>query len=332
VWRNPARRYRQVHMDYGLEFDFALLSTCNGRCAYCFIPLHERSAEVEVVATNEEWERAFVRTEKRCLIHVTGGEPFLYPRFADLCRRLARTHYLSINSSLSSAAVTEFTEQVPPERVHFVNAALHWEERSRRGAGVAEFASRASALVGAGFTVYASIVMTPRVIECYDDIVARMSDCGVALVPKVMYGRYEGRIFPAAYSDDQRSSLVRWIVASRECHGPVLSSLSEPPTINPWNDVGFIQGQVDYRGRACTSGSAFVGMGPSGGVFRCGSGEYLGNLLRGTLALLETRIRCDATYCHYFCEKYSTAADVRIVPSSRQESSTRCNTGSRCLT
>jgi MoaA/NifB/PqqE/SkfB family radical SAM enzyme len=66
----------------------------------------------------------FAATAKRWLLHITGGEPSIYPGFVELCDKLTRLHYLSINSNLSHRCMDTFAERINPERVRFINAAL----------------------------------------------------------------------------------------------------------------------------------------------------------------------------------------------------------------
>ncbi|MEJ0089892.1 MAG: hypothetical protein WDM80_09130 [Limisphaerales bacterium] len=49
-----------------------------------------------------------------------------------MCIELAKEHYLSINSNLSNPSILDFAERVNPERVHYVNAALHSDERQKK--------------------------------------------------------------------------------------------------------------------------------------------------------------------------------------------------------
>src|SRR6476619_7665059 len=101
-------------MHYDVEADFVLLTTCNFRCNYCFIPVADLSIKLRVHATNEAWQEAFDATGKRWLIHLTGGEPFVYPNFVDLCARLSQRHFISINSNLAHASVERFASEIDP--------------------------------------------------------------------------------------------------------------------------------------------------------------------------------------------------------------------------
>ena len=50
----------------------------------------------------------FDSTGKTWLLHLTGGEPFAYRGFVELCAALTRNHLLSLNSNVTSRAGTGF--------------------------------------------------------------------------------------------------------------------------------------------------------------------------------------------------------------------------------
>jgi hypothetical protein len=59
------------------------------------------------------------------LLHITGGEQFVYPRYTELSQRLARVHFSSVNSNLSLGGVKDFTANDPPKAMSFVNCGPH---------------------------------------------------------------------------------------------------------------------------------------------------------------------------------------------------------------
>jgi hypothetical protein len=65
--------------------------------------------------------------------------------------------------------------------------------------------------------------------------------------------------------------------------------------------------RASYWDRLCGSGYNFVRIDPDGTIMRCGSGQWLGNILRKDIRLLSAPVPCDASYCPYFCEKYTSA-------------------------
>src|SRR6188768_467149 len=111
-----------MNLKYDVEADWVLLTTCNFRCTYCFVPLPALATKLTTYGTNGQWTEGFDATGKTWLLHMTGGEPSIYPGFVDLCDQLTRLHYLSINSNLSHRCIETFAERINPERVHFINA------------------------------------------------------------------------------------------------------------------------------------------------------------------------------------------------------------------
>lgn len=91
--------------EHDVECDWNLLSTCNYRCAYCFHSPEVLGSKLETFATPDEWRAAFDATGKRWLIHITGGEPTVYPDFLELCEALTQRHCISINTNLSQPVI-----------------------------------------------------------------------------------------------------------------------------------------------------------------------------------------------------------------------------------
>jgi MoaA/NifB/PqqE/SkfB family radical SAM enzyme len=314
-------------MKYDIEADFSPATTCNFRCAYCGIPDNVRTAGACVFGTVEQWSDAFDSTGKVWLIHVTGGEPFTCPSFVALCERLARSHYLSINSNLSYRSADDFADRIDPRRVHYINASVHYEQRQGCGA-LDAFIARAQMLREARFNVLLSLVMTPHMIDSFFDISARFERHGLSLVPKMLRGAFEGRRYPDAYSPEHRALLREYLAMARSKYSETITAMGEPPTIDMFSDSRFLDGIGCYHGRLCGSGHNFVAITPEGNVFRCDPGQPLGNLLRRDVKLKSRPSPCDSSYCHYFCEKYTSAQFARgsrahVQPPPRTRTTTR---------
>jgi MoaA/NifB/PqqE/SkfB family radical SAM enzyme len=295
-----------TRLEYDIEADFLPLTTCNFRCSYCFLPPSALGASLVVHGSNEQWQEAFDATGLTWLIHITGGEPFIYPNFVDLCERLSRRHYLSINSNLSRPSVDAFADAIDPSRVHYINAALHHEERERR-TKLAAFIARVRRLQNSQFTVLTSLVMTPSLVEVFPDLAAECESQGVVLLPKVLRGLIQGVRYPGAYSDEHKALLREYTANAVRKYAGTIEQMNEAPTINMFAEDRILDGPNNYFGQSCGSGYNFVVIKPDSTIYRCGSGQRLGNLLRHDLRLLNGPQECDTSYCKYFCEKYTSA-------------------------
>ena len=294
-----------MNMKYDVEADWILLKTCNLRCKYCFFTPEVLSSRIMISGTSARWLEGFDATDKTWLLHITGGEPSIYPGFVDLCAHLSRNHYLSINSNLLHGNMDNFAEIIDPERVHFINAAVHYDERRLKSSHDI-FIERVHKLRHYKFTVFVSLVMTPEIVSAYPEISNHFESHGISLIPKVMRGKYQGRKFPAAYSPDQKSLILDYMVEAQRKYAPVIAGMNELPTIDPLTDNRLLNNPSSYHGLMCGSGINFVRIEPDGTVLRCSSRMRLGNILRKNVNFLRAPIPCFSDYCPYFCEKYTS--------------------------
>jgi MoaA/NifB/PqqE/SkfB family radical SAM enzyme len=292
-------------MFYDIEADWELLKTCNYRCGYCFLPAAELGEKLIVYAEPEMWRHAFDRTGLTWLLHITGGEPTVYPRFAELCRLLTAKHYLSLNSNLTHPSIVEVAKYVDPSRIAFINAGLHAEERDFRK-GLKKFLEHATILKERNFPIFVSIVCTPDVLSRVDQIIALTAPIGLTVVPKLLFGPYRGKVYPQAYSAKERSVFVEFAAKARDGYG-WSRVLRQRPSIDVFGDDNYVDGIPWFRGRRCSAGQKLVSLQADGKIYRCEAklSNYLGNILDGSFQRRTGKSRCDSNYCYYFCLKYA---------------------------
>src|SRR5437773_10713922 len=124
----------QAPSPWDWEFDWHLTNRCNFYCEYCHLQIryvlnrkHLSEPDPELVV------RRFNELGPVCLVHMSGGEPFMFPGFVELCEGLTQRHHISINTNLASQDVPEFAKRVAPEPVAKIVAAIHQPERELRG-------------------------------------------------------------------------------------------------------------------------------------------------------------------------------------------------------
>ena len=310
-----------------VEVDWTLLHSCNFRCDYCFVPVDLLGEKIKVRASPEEWETAFSRYDVKWQIHITGGEPSNYPRFVDLCYGLTRTNVISLNSNLSNRSILTFADRIDPQSVIFINAGLHYQERSHRS-DPNVFIERASMLARKGFNTLVSAVMSPAMIEIADDVSQKLAVYGVTLVPKALRGAYDGKNWPHAYTSAQKHKILRLLDKAQAKLENVQALASGQASIDMNFDrkllgrgAGLVFKLRDlvsdteaiakmFRGKECGAGVSFVSMSADGAMHRCSSKRYLGNLLDTSLKFMEEPQRCDTQYCPYFCAKHTNSATL----------------------
>jgi MoaA/NifB/PqqE/SkfB family radical SAM enzyme len=291
-------------MNHQIEADWHILNTCNYRCSYCFFSPEFLGGKLHVFAEPEQWRQAFDATGYRWLLHITGGEPSVYPEFVKLCEGLTRKHYISVNSNLSNRTFEDFADRVDPSHVSFINAGLHLEERERR-ADNAVFLRNIERLDRKGFRTLISLVGAPSALARFGDAIELLAPLGMFPVPKLLRGMYEGKRYPDAYTDLDKQRFRHYAALARAHYAPMLASSAERPTIDMFKDNDFLDGEPSYLGLSCEAGRLFVRLDPKGEIFRCGTPDSIGNVLRGTFERSSGPAPCETSYCFYFCEKYS---------------------------
>ncbi len=290
-------------MDYDVEADWQLLDTCNYRCGYCFFDAERLGRKLRPAADAATWEAAFARTGRRWLLHITGGEPSLYPELADLALRLSQRHHLSFNTNLTGPAIGAMAQVVDPARVSFINAGLHPFEQARH-AGRDRFLKNLDLCRSGAF---ASSSRSSRPRPCSPiSTPSRASSrprasrwcrrrCALwstgAAIPTPIPRRNAPRSAPGR----RRRGAPMPPCWGRASSPPSMSSPTRPSSM----------ASRKFRGWSCAAGSRFVRIETDGTVYRCGENTRLGNLLDGSLRLLGGPRTCDTSFCFYFCQKYA---------------------------
>lgn len=295
-------------MRYDIEADWHLLNTCNFRCSYCFFGPEVLGSKLQIFASPHQWCDAFNAIGGTWLVHITGGEPSLYPDFVELCEGLVANHFISINSNLTHPCLNSFAARIDPSRVSFINASFHLEERERRS-GHGEFLRHADNLHTAGFLLLPSLVATPSALARFEEAIALLKPAGLFPIPKLFRGCWNGATYPKAYNLLDKSRFRHYSQQARDFYGSAGAQMAEP-SLDILNDDAFVDGLPVYKGLMCEAGVRFVHIVPNGDVFRCGGIDLQGNLLDGSFVRRTHHAPCSSEHCYYFCNKYADRTQI----------------------
>lgn len=248
------------------EFDWHLTNRCNFYCEYCHPQIrHVLNKKHLSEPAPELVVQRFNELGRVCLVHMSGGEPFMFPGFVTLCEGLSDGHYISINTNLASTDVEEFSSRIPADRVAKIVAAIHMPERELRGLELDAYARNYLALRRRGFDIVALYVLYPPLLQRLGEDLKRLGDLGVDHVrAKVFKGVHQGIRYPEGYTDEQKAL--------------ILANSGEYPFNRPYMD-----GLLSFRGQACTAGVTSFKVTVTGDVRRCASVPLgYGNLYDGT--------------------------------------------------
>ena len=260
-----------------------LNQACNFDCTYCFQDSVDlfRPGEHPFCGKHspEHIAACFERTGKKWRIHMSGGEPFLYPDFVRLCALLSKNHVLSINTNLTTDTVFSWADVIPPDKVRSVNANLHLLERMKREGGCESFIEKMHYLQKKGFRVRMVYIAYPPLMERVEGDLEYFRSMGIALKEVKMFrGPYNGRIYPEAYTEQDRRLFRKLDLTQYE--------------------RSILDGKTGFQGRPCTTGQNAFHMDVYGNITRCNTVQtQYGNLFLEEYGFDELPMPCPAESC-----------------------------------
>ena len=260
---------------------------CNYDCSYCYFHLCRKKYDPKYSGHSvEKLRRAFDNITGTWLIHMSGGEPFFQPDLVELCRRLTKRHYVSINSNLSTPAVYDFADEVDPRRVPRILASLHVDQRRN----LEDFIDKIRYLRDRGFKVYVSQVMYPPILNRFEKCFQYLKRRGIIIKPQVFRGIYRMKRYPRGYTEEERCLFTRYYNESRE------DSDDEEGPVSIEDQI--LEGDFSFKGIRCNAGRNYVFLRFNGDLMRChGESRRLGNIFEGQMDLFEKPRLCRAQTC-----------------------------------
>ncbi|MEM7818296.1 MAG: radical SAM protein [Candidatus Aenigmatarchaeota archaeon] len=255
---------------YYYSFDWHLTDYCNFDCVYCHPQIKAvKNRPLPYSMKSDEVAKCFNQLKKRCLISLSGGEPFLYPDFINLCKHLTKGgNYLSINTNLSvRELIKQFAEEINPKFIKAIYASLHILERERLGLKVDDFINDCLLLQKKKFPLVVYYVMYPPLFSRFEKDCNYLKKRGIkVLALKIFKGFYQNKKYPDAYTEEERKKMIEY-------------------PFNEYNyTLGYLSGETyKTKGKLCRAGVNFFKVEVDGWVHRCPADEEdFGNLFKGT--------------------------------------------------
>lgn len=246
---------------------------CNFHCDYCY---SNPKLGIEKPLPIKKIIGSLKKTGKAWIISMTGGEPFIYPNFVELCYELTKEHKIAIDTNLSiNQKVREFANKINPDKVRYIYISTHIKEREKRN-GVEQFIQNLLLLKEKGFNIIVNYVLHPTLIEKFKKDYEYFKSRGIELKPKPFKGESDGKIYPDAYSLEEKELLLKY---------------------NP-NYLSLVP--LDSKGLRCRAGKDFIRILSDGTVTRCVFDKsVLGNIFEG-IKLNATAKPCKIKKCNCF--------------------------------
>lgn len=263
---------------------------CNYNCTYCNTPKpwnppgswdrdRDKVAYPGVDKWLKIWEDIYIKYGS-CEIHITGGEPFIYPSFIELITRLSQIHTLEIITNLASD-VNDIVKNVTPDRVR-IGTTFHPEFTDLK-----EFLDRHIVLREYGFETWANYVAYPPQLKEMADYKKEFDKLGIPFNIQPFMGNFQEREYPKGYTDSELSYL-------KGCYAG--DDIVNKKTVE-WKTG---TEHKNTSNSPCRMGQMYAKIYPIGDAYRCCANNTmkLGNLIDGSFKLLDEALPCEADLCH----------------------------------
>jgi len=271
---------RKIHAFWHLN------RNCNFKCDYCYIkhlnkdePGGPWQMDIDAFkATGFDFQN----------IHMSGGEPFIYPDFVKLCEEMTKFSNISISTNLSTNNVKTFAEKIDADKVDEIIASVHIGQRR----DYKRLLENIKYLEGKGFKVHTVQVMHPDIFTEYALKFVEFKYEGIFIQPKVLESIEWFKMYPNAYTQKQKDFILD---AYWECRKYA------PHVRDDYLTTFMVDGELNWKGQYCWAGFDGIQIQYNGDVYRChGDKDYLGNLYVGDIKLYAYPKRCRSSVCN--CE------------------------------
>lgn len=263
-----------------LSVDWKLTGFCNFRCQYCFSSQNEKEKRAYPAGKRyaEMAANGFSKLDNRtCRIHLAGGEPFLYPAFVYLCKLLTKSHYIGMNTNLTTSNVPAFANSIDPDRVSYIYASCHITELVRTGL-YDRFINNVLYLKKMRFSIRVDFVFYPPLINRIKLEIQRMKDLGLPVNLISFRGRFGRRAYPGSYTDVERSFVQKFASDQRQ--------------------LMLVDSTISKFSQLCAAGHRHIRIDQKGYVYRCNTSKRkIGNIFRGTVSLDNISKPCPFFVC-----------------------------------
>lgn len=251
-----------------------LTNRCNFNCRYCFDRITKIFQQYKKAMGTDDLVRFIDSFKMSKVVRITGGEPFLYPGFIDLCSRLSENNMIDISTNLSHKSVYKFAEKISAEYVKNIQVTAHMEELEKYKL-LDEFIHKINLLKEMGFSVIVYYLAHPKLLKRFQKDSDLFRKHEINLTMKVFRGRYLGRLYPNSYSDAQQDLIRK---NSDEYNIPQLK-------------------RRIVKGKPCLAGKNLLIIDSDGQVYRCyGEKKAMGRITE-PFSLKTKAEKCPMKYC-----------------------------------
>jgi len=265
-------------MKRNIAFNWDIHWVCNYRCPYCWFhgqweKISNKNIYPDIKRVIGAWDNIYSKYGE-VKLSITGGEPFLYPKFDILISEVSKKHKIEIITNLS-VDISRFLAQIRENNVT-VNPSFHPSFADFSG-----FADRLESLRARDMVRSVTCVAWPEIIKEIPEIKRKFKERGVDLSLQAFFGEYNGIKYPEGYSEEEIAAVY--------------------PDLGKRGGKKFQAAPAVTKGKLCYAGVIYGVIQPDGTVLRCGgheaSNKFVGNLFDDGFKLWDAPVPCNSEMC-----------------------------------
>lgn len=271
-----------------VELEWLIHYKCNYRCPYCFFDgmweeIEPRNQYLPLEKWFKVWYRIFEKYEKVRIL-ITGGEPLIYLDFIELVEELSKYCAIGFDTNLSCSVMKlrDFVKKVVAENI---DCGLSFHPLF---AEYDSFLNKALFLKENGYNVRVYYVTYPPQLGRLKYFQHKFVKKGLNFVPQPFRGRYNGKIYPEAYTEEEKA---------------LIYNITEDLDVEFRKKINKQMDQVKSEGRLCRAGQVYARVDTDGTVYRCGcdatgsANKPIGNFFDANFELLDKPTPCEEKIC-----------------------------------
>ncbi|MHB9154391.1 MAG: radical SAM protein [Endomicrobiales bacterium] len=266
-----------------ISFSWDLHWACNFRCPYCWWhgrweELGPRNRYPGLEALTRVWKRIHEKYGE-AHIEIAGGEPSIYPGFADFMKELLRYHTVGMMTNLSGD-LEPLLAGAPRELLGRLKIGATFHPLF---ADLDTFIKKAVRIRKTGMSLGILYLAYPPQVKDIPRYKKVFAENDLFFSVSTFWGTYQGRDYPQSYTDEERR-IINLELGERKGE-----KFQTEPLVT--------------QGKLCNAGHTYAIIHPEGEVLRCGGGSWkgeniiLGNLFDDSFALWDAPRPCHSQYC-----------------------------------
>jgi MoaA/NifB/PqqE/SkfB family radical SAM enzyme len=265
--------------EYSNRIIWNMTRRCNFLCEYCYYSENNvKDNSLAKYYTPQEIEIAFDRTNKKWLILLSGGEPFLYPYIYDILARLSKKHILQITTNLINCDIDKLFNSLKPESVMMISVSYHVTQKTDQNQ-IDDFINKYNLLKDNEYPVLVNYVSYPPLLNRIDEDYEYLKLRGIQSFSVLTFrGIYNGKEYPGSYDKQELALIKKYSIDASE--------------------MLIATAKTNFYRHYCDAGHSFFSMDENGNITRCGTiKDNYGNLFKGTFTPDEKPKPCTSKNC-----------------------------------